>query len=108
MPDVEGHAAFAREQRLLAHRAVEEGFTALKSMAVPETGPLEGMQPIRYAEACLKAMRDAVGDAVDLMVDCHARPSPRMGMLFAKALEPFNLYWLEAETRLAFVVERIA
>ena len=28
-------------------------------MAVPETGPLEGMQPIRYAEACLKAMRDA-------------------------------------------------
>jgi galactonate dehydratase len=29
------------------------------------------------------------------MVDCHARPSPRMGMLFAKALEPFNLYWFE-------------
>src|SRR5881227_3988112 len=29
------------------------------------------------------------------MVDCHARPSPRMGMLFAKALEPYNLYWFE-------------
>jgi galactonate dehydratase len=28
-------------------------------------------------------------------VDCHARPSPRMGLLFAKALEPYNLYWLE-------------
>ena len=79
----------------LAHQAVEEGFTAFKSMAVPETGPLEGMQPIRYAEACLKAMRDAVGDAIDIMVDCHARPSPRMGALFAKALEPYNLYWLE-------------
>jgi galactonate dehydratase len=79
----------------LAHQAVEEGFTAFKSMAVPETGPLEGMQPIRYAEACVKAMRDAVGDAIDIMVDCHARPSPRMGALFAKALEPYNLYWLE-------------
>jgi galactonate dehydratase len=79
----------------LASKAVEEGFTAFKSMAVPETGPLEGMQPIRYAEACVKAMRDAAGDAIDIMVDCHARPSPRMGMLFAKALEPFNLYWLE-------------
>jgi galactonate dehydratase len=57
--------------------------------------PLEGRQPIMYAEACVKAMRDAVGDAVDIMVDCHARPSPRMGMLFAKALEPYNLYWFE-------------
>jgi galactonate dehydratase len=64
-------------------------------MAVPETGPLEGMQPIRYAEACVKAMRDAAGDAIDIMVDCHARPSPRMGHLFAGALEPFGLYWLE-------------
>jgi galactonate dehydratase len=79
----------------LALRAVEDGFTAFKSMAVPETAPLEGMQPIRYAEACVKAMRDAVGDSIDIMVDCHARPSPRMGMLFAKALEPYNLYWFE-------------
>jgi len=62
----------------LARKAVEEGFTAFKTMAVPETMPLEGLQPIRYAEACLKAMRDAVGDAIDIMVDCHARPSPRM------------------------------
>jgi len=31
----------------LARRAVEEGFTAFKSMAVPETMPLEGLRPIR-------------------------------------------------------------
>ena len=79
----------------LAASAVEEGFTAFKSMAVPPTMPLEGMQPVHYAEACVKAMRDAVGDSIDVMVDCHARPSPRMGMLFAKALEPYNLYWFE-------------
>jgi galactonate dehydratase len=79
----------------LASRAVEEGFTAFKSMPVPETAPLEGMQPIRYAEACVKSMRDTVGDGIDIMVDCHARPSPRMGMLFAKALEPYNLFFFE-------------
>jgi galactonate dehydratase len=79
----------------LASKAVEEGFTAFKSMAVPETMPLEGMRPVRYAEACVRAMREAVGEDIDLMVDCHARPSPRMGLLFAKALEPYNLYWLE-------------
>ncbi len=79
----------------LAAQAVEDGFTAFKSMAVPETGPLEGLRPIRYAEACVKAMREAVGDNIDIMVDCHARPSPRMGMMFAKALEPYGLYWFE-------------
>ena len=79
----------------LARQAVADGFTAFKSMAVPETMPLEGLPPIRHAEACVRAMREAVGDNIDIMVDCHARPSPRMGLLFAKALEPFNLYWLE-------------
>ncbi len=79
----------------LAQQAVADGFTAFKTMAVPETMPIEGLRPINYAEACVRAMRDAVGDDVDLMVDCHARPSPRMGVLFAKALEPYRLYWFE-------------
>ena len=79
----------------LAQQAVEEGFTAFKSMAVPETMPLEGLRPIRYAEACVQTMREAVGDDIDIMVDCHARPSPRMGMQFAKALEPYGLYFFE-------------
>ncbi|WP_134090859.1 galactonate dehydratase [Olivibacter sp. XZL3] len=79
----------------LAVQAVEQGFTAFKSMAVPETMSLEGLQPVKYAEACVRAMRDAVGDQIDIMVDCHARPSPRMGLLFAKALEPYNLYFFE-------------
>jgi galactonate dehydratase len=79
----------------LAQKAVEDGFTAFKTMAVPETMPLEGLRPIRYAEKCVAAMREAVGDGIDIMVDCHARPSPRMGLLFAKALEPYGLYWFE-------------
>jgi galactonate dehydratase len=79
----------------LARQAVAEGFTAFKTMAVPETAPIEGLRPIKYAVACVQAMREAVGDSIDIMVDCHARPSPRMGLRFAKALEPFGLYWFE-------------
>jgi len=79
----------------LAQQAVADGFTAFKSMAVPSTMPLEGNAPVRYAERCVAAMREAVGPDIDIMVDCHARPSPRMGLLFAKALEPYNLYWFE-------------
>lgn len=79
----------------LAQQAVSEGFSAFKTMAVPETAALEGMRAVCYAEKCVAAMRDAVGDDIDIMVDCHARPSPRMGLLFAKALEPYNLYFFE-------------
>jgi galactonate dehydratase len=79
----------------LARQAVADGFTAYKCMAVPPTNPLEGQKPIRAAEMCVAAMREAVGDAIDIMVDCHARPSPAMGLQFAKALEPYGLYFLE-------------
>jgi galactonate dehydratase len=78
-----------------ARAMVEAGFTAFKAMAVPATMPIEGLAPIRQAERCVAAMREAVGEGIDIMVDCHARPSPRMGHLFARALEPFGLYWLE-------------
>jgi galactonate dehydratase len=79
----------------LARKAVEDGFTAFKAMAVPPTLPIEGLKPLRAAEQAVAAMRDAVGDTIDIMVDCHARPSPAMGLKFAKALEPYGLYFLE-------------
>ena len=79
----------------LARQAVADGFTAFKSMAVPPTMPIEGLQAIRTAEACVAAMRDAVGESIDIMVDCHARPSPAMGLKFGKALEPYGLYFFE-------------
>ncbi|HVJ67620.1 MAG TPA: galactonate dehydratase [Caulifigura sp.] len=79
----------------LAQQAVADGFSAFKTMAVPSTMPIEGLKPVKAAEACVAAMRDAVGDGVDIMVDCHARPSPAMGLRFAQALEPYGLYFLE-------------
>lgn len=79
----------------MATQAVEAGFTAFKAMAVPPTLPLEGLKPIRTAEKCVAAMRNAVGESIDIMVDCHARPSPAMGLQFAKALEQFGLFFLE-------------
>lgn len=79
----------------LARQAVADGFTAFKSMAVPSTMPIEGLKPIRAAEACVRAMREAVGETIDIMVDCHARPSPAMGLKFGQALEPYGLYFFE-------------
>jgi galactonate dehydratase len=88
---VEDAKAFAD----LARQAVADGYTAFKGMAVPPTMPVEGLRPVKLAEAAVAAMREAVGDDVDIMVDCHARPSPAMGLRFGKALDPYGLYFLE-------------
>ncbi len=85
----------ARRFAELAQKAVADGYTAFKSMAVPPTMPIEGLKPVRTAERAVAAMREAVGEEIDIMVDCHARPSPAMGLRFAQALEPFGLYFLE-------------
>ena len=85
----------ARRFAELARQAVEQGYTAFKSMAVPPTMPIEGLKPMCAAEQAVAAMRDAVGEEIDIMVDCHARPSPAMGLRFAQALEPYGLYFLE-------------
>ncbi|MGI8977815.1 MAG: galactonate dehydratase [Pirellulaceae bacterium] len=79
----------------LARQAVADGYTAFKSMAVPSTMPIEGQKPIRAAAAAVEAMREAVGEDIDIMVDCHARPSPAMGLKFGQALEPYHLYFFE-------------
>ena len=79
----------------LARQAVEDGFTAFKSMAVPPTMPIEGLAPLGTPSAAVAAMREAVGEQIDIMVDCHARPSPAMGLKFAKALDPYGLYFFE-------------
>jgi galactonate dehydratase len=79
----------------LARAAVADGYTAFKCMAVPPTLPLDGLKPIKTAEKTVAAMRAAVGDGIEIMVDCHARPSPAMGLQFARALEPYGLYFLE-------------
>jgi len=41
------------------------------------------------------AVRDAVGPAVDIMVDCHCKLSPANGIRLGKALEPFRLLFFE-------------
>ncbi len=79
----------------LAQAAVEDGYSAFKSMAVPPTKVLEGGKAVAAAVQAVEAMREAVGPDIDIMVDCHARQSPTMGGQFARALDPYGLYFFE-------------
>lgn len=71
------------------------GYTAIKFMAVPRTEPVEGLQSVRYAEQMVRAVREAVGPDMDLMVDLHARTWPAMAIQYCHAFEPYGLLFFE-------------
>ncbi len=79
----------------LARQAVEEGFTAFKSMAVPPTMPIEGLRPIRLRRS-LRRRRCATRWATTSTSWSTATRGrrPRWACSSPQALEPFGLYLL--------------
>jgi len=85
-------ADFARA----AEKVVEQGFTAMKFDPLPR--PWRTHIPrdhIPQAVKVVRAIRDAVGPDVDLLLDIHRRLSARHAIELADAMAPFNPYWLE-------------
>jgi len=101
-----------------ARGAVNLGFTAIKFdidniqperfsekfFVSPSGGWLNGQQrPLSYAEIDLivelvGAVRQEIGNEIDLALDCHWNYNTRDAIQLAKALEPFRLAWLEDPT----------
>lgn len=73
----------------------DAGYDAIKFMAVPRTEPVEGVNAVRYAESLVRAVREAVGPEMDLMVDLHARTWPAMAIQYCHAFEPYGLLFFE-------------
>jgi gluconate/galactonate dehydratase len=102
--DPEGDESFS--PAIYASRArevvAEQGFTALKfDLDVPNphmrdtvSGTL-GTAEISYLTELVAAVRDAVGDEVELAFDCHWRYQVSDAQRLAHELEPFRLMWLE-------------
>lgn len=78
-----------------ARESVAAGFDAVKILAVPRTLPLDGAAPVRNAAAAMEAVREAVGDSVDVMVDFHGRTTPAMAIRYGLALAPYDPWFLE-------------
>jgi gluconate/galactonate dehydratase len=90
------------EYRKRALAMKSHGYTALKfDLDVPGT---QGSDPynrclnnpaIDRMVALIGAVREAVGEDIDLAVDCHWRYGVNDVVKVARALEPFRLLWLE-------------
>ena len=82
----------------LARSAVDlvaKGYGALKFTPFDATPILAGRRAIDAAVAKVRAVREAVGPEVELMVDGHGRLSPAVAVRVAEALAGFNLMFFE-------------
>jgi len=78
-----------------ARESVDAGYTALKALVVPRSGPLEGRAAIVRSARLMEAIRKEVGDDIDIMVDFHGRTAPEMAILYGEALAPYHPYFIE-------------
>ncbi len=78
-----------------ARSLVERGFTAMKTGIDAPVLPVQGDGVFRRAAERAEALRDAVGADVEIAWDAHGRFAPAMSIKLARALEPYNIWFLE-------------
>ncbi len=78
-----------------AHAVVERGFTAMKTGIADPILPIQGDGVFHRAAEQVEALRNAVGEDVELAWDAHGRFTPAMSIKLARALEPYNIWFLE-------------
>jgi galactonate dehydratase len=86
------------DPKVFVDRALEvvaRGYNAVKVLITPPTESLNSIAAYRYAERMMAALRDAVGESVDIMVDCHGRHSLANALEFCRVLAPFRPYFVE-------------
>jgi L-alanine-DL-glutamate epimerase-like enolase superfamily enzyme len=95
------HAVGASAAELAEHavQLVSEGWQFIR-FNFPERGDrLEPRQAIRDALEHVTAVRDAVGDEVELIIDVHTRLDPHDAVTFCRQVEPLNMYFVEDPVR---------
>ena len=83
-----------------AQRILEEGFNALKSgISIYEAkGPKITREQLRHIDERYTALRQALGDDVEIMDDPHAYFDPPSALEIARLLEPYRLLFFEEPT----------
>jgi galactonate dehydratase len=88
----------AADPKLFVERAqqvVERGYGAVKVLITPPTEVLNPIASYRLAERFMAALREALGDGVDIMVDCHGRHFPANAIEFCRVLAPYRPFFVE-------------
>lgn len=71
------------------------GYTALKYSIIPPIRAIDTPQNLMGHIARFAAVRERIGDGVDLAIDFHGRVSPAMALRLAEELKPYRPFFIE-------------
>lgn len=82
---------FAEKARYMVSR----GYTALKFDPFGKAYKFMSREEERRTEEIVRAVREAVGDQVDLMIEAHDRFNLSQAIRLGYMLEPYHIFWFE-------------
>jgi len=74
---------------------VKKGYTAMKWDPFGSADRTLTSEQARHAVACVAAVREAVGDDVDLLIEVHGRFNVYTAIKLANELEKYNIFFYE-------------
>lgn len=74
---------------------LQAGYTALKYSIIPPIRAIDTPQNLMGHIARFAAVRERIGDSVDLAIDFHGRVSPAMALRLAEELKPYRPFFIE-------------
>jgi len=87
--------ASAEEFAEAAKKTVQKGFRALKFDPFGASDQTIDEKTLKEAIDRVSAVREAVGNNVDLMIEAHGRFNTRTAKRIAEKIEPYDIAWLE-------------
>lgn len=95
VPVYASHLHFTNEDEFVAEATeyVRRGFKAMKMRFLH--GPADGPAGLRRNVELVRMLRDAVGDGIDIMADAYMGWDLEYALRMCRALEPFDMKWVE-------------
>jgi len=98
--DIDDHARFTAAPDELARELIDAGYPAMKiwpfdELSVPTLGQRIGPAGLARGAAPFAAIREAVGDDIEIALEGHSCWSLPAAIAIAHALEPLRPMWLE-------------
>ncbi|MFW5680758.1 MAG: enolase C-terminal domain-like protein, partial [Pseudomonadota bacterium] len=96
--------AFTRDAGALARDLLGDGIRAMKIWPFdPAASSFRGQglwrREIEDAERAVASIREAVGNAMEILIECHALFEPPAARTIADAIRPHGIFWMEDPIR---------
>lgn len=95
LPDPQAYARRAKQVKAMGYTALKFDVDIPNPYIRDEFNRTLDRREIQMIADLVAAVREAVGDEVDIAIDCHWRFSAESALRLAEALSPYQLLWLE-------------